>query len=870
MPHRSRAVAVLAAAALAGAFSACDGGIAGPEPTLTIEPASLDLEVGASATLHATVTGLSDTRVTWASGDAAVASVEQNGAVTGRAPGVTNITVRAVADPRVEAVASVIVRPAEDTVGGALVTITQMLSVRSDGTTAPLVADDVRGEVRVVLNVRQGRADRLEVLVGDQVVDHCTEHYETGGAPASAQTAASCTFDSAEFRIEGDAGIPVYANAEYRITARLMRGAETLDATRSGAFRFRNADRLQLTIAAADTAVSAAGEVWHGGDIAVRATPISYSGIALDAVGIVLFDGQQELGRRTLASPPFRATFSAAAPPAHGGPGGVADVESRNLYAAATSATAAGAGPTATTVRPGEPFRLDNRAPEPGTFVLAAQDLSSFPGGRLCCAGSWVGGQYSFADGKSGQRDSGVGLPSANAVRFHVGAANLTDAQLMALPHVQTGAALAETHTNTAYRAIAVVRDRLGNAATVRVEPNARNPSLVEIGGVSYAVFGVDRTPPTAAFIETSAPNMAINPDGPFQVRGTDPAGAGATASGVVEVLSRLDRWAPGLTPEQRCVTPGTWHAGTSSCRFGLPGSIEVPGAHGYYTFEAFAVDYAGNVSGTIGRVAMRDGTPPHAGEIALPATLTGGVNTTWTSTVSDELNLWRARFQLSFGAGGSMPFTDWTFINDRFPGTLVTTHLASATFPFVRALELTRTTHAPVGTAHAATEIQLSVYDAAANPFVRTTPFPAATVPAGTSFSTRGLQTFRVTAPGSPQQVTNSVPGGGSAACPAGTAGSRTITAQAVGPAGTFSNPFARVYLYRIDAAGETHLIGSTAVGSAAEADATRVWTYNISFDATALPAQTRVPLFAVGVHGDGDALRTQDNTNITICSQP
>jgi hypothetical protein len=870
MLHRSRAVAVLAAAALAGTFSACDRGIAGPEPTLTVEPASLDLEVGASATLHATVTGLMDTRVTWASGDAAIASVEQNGAVTGRAPGVTNITVRAVADPRVEALASVIVRPAEDTIGGAVVTIAQMLAVRADGTTVPLATDDIRGEVRLVLNVRQGRADRLEVLVGDRVVDHCTEHYEPAGAPATALTSASCTFDSGEFRIEGDIGIPVYANAEYRITARLMRGDETLDATRSGALQFRNVDRLQLTIAAADTAVSAAGDVWYGGDIVVRATPISYSGIPLDAVAIVLFDGQQELGRRALASPPFRATFSTADPPAHGGPGGVADVESRNLYAAATSATAAGAGPTATTVRPGEPFRLDNRPPEAGTFVLAAQDLSSFPGRQLCCAESWVGAQYSFADGKSGQRDSGVGLPAAGAVRFHVGAADLTDAQLMALPDVHTGEALAETAANTAYRAIAVVRDRLGNATTVRLEPNARNPRTVEIGGVSHAVFGVDTTPPTAAFIETSAPNMAINPDGPFQVWGTDPAGAGATPSGVVEVLSRLDRWAPGLTPEQRCVTPGIWNAGTSSCRFGLQGSIEVPDAHGYYTFEAFAVDYAGNVSGTIGRVAMRNETAPHAAEIALPGTLTGGVNTTWTSTVSDVLNLWRARFQLGFGAGGSLPFTDWIFINDRFPSTLVTTHPASATFPFVSALELTRTSHAPVGTAHAAREIQLRVQDAAANPFVRTTPFPAAMVPVGASFSTRGLQTFRVTAPASPQQVTNSVPGGGSAACPAGTPGSRTITAQAVGPAGTFSNPFARVYLYRMDAAGETHLIGSTMVGSAAEADATRVWTYNISFDATALPPQAQVPLFAVGVHGGGDALRTQDNTNITICNQP
>src|SRR5690606_10370719 len=109
-------------------------------------------------------------------------------------------------------------------------------------------------------------------------------------------------------------------------------------------------------------------------------------------------------------------------------------------------------------------LRLDNEPPDPGTFDLTTPTAAGAALEFLCCSNDWVGAAYVFEDGKAGEDDfAGVGIES---VVFYWGEADETDDEVKAAGRVlETGADLAESQTNTAYRAIAVVTDRVGNEA---------------------------------------------------------------------------------------------------------------------------------------------------------------------------------------------------------------------------------------------------------------------------------------------------------------------------------------------------------------------------------------------------------------------
>ncbi len=95
---RRRAVLHAAAFVLAALLVAACGapGTGGtPSGSLTVAPTSLELGVGADATLTASLDGTPTTNVTWASGNASVASVDAAGVVTGVSAGSTSITASA-------------------------------------------------------------------------------------------------------------------------------------------------------------------------------------------------------------------------------------------------------------------------------------------------------------------------------------------------------------------------------------------------------------------------------------------------------------------------------------------------------------------------------------------------------------------------------------------------------------------------------------------------------------------------------------------------------------------------------------------------------------------------------------------------------
>src|SRR5690606_39226873 len=94
----------------------------------------------------------------------------------------------------------------------------------------------------------------------------------------------------------------------------------------------------------------------------------------------------------------------------------------------------------------------------------------------------------------------------------------------------------------------------------------------------------------------------------------------------------------------------------------------------------------------------------------------------------------------------------------------------------------------------------------------------------------------FALAQPAPGTQVCNGRPDGPD--CNAAT--SVTLRADAVMQSGVQTNPFARVHFYRVDATGDTHLIGTATAASANDAGGVRTWRWTLTFTPTGLPAQS------------------------------
>jgi len=109
MQKLTRTLAMAGALAFAGVLAGCgDDVTVAPNPSITLTPPSATIQVGQTVTFSATVQGLSNKTVTWASDNQAKATVDANGKVTAVAAGSATITATA-SDPSVKASAVVTV-----------------------------------------------------------------------------------------------------------------------------------------------------------------------------------------------------------------------------------------------------------------------------------------------------------------------------------------------------------------------------------------------------------------------------------------------------------------------------------------------------------------------------------------------------------------------------------------------------------------------------------------------------------------------------------------------------------------------------------------------------------------------------------------
>jgi hypothetical protein len=855
-----------------------------PLPTITASPQQMSLLVNGEQAIVASVSGLANSAVSYESLNTAVASVTPAGMVRGLTAGTATIRVTSQGQPTLQTAVGVTVTaaqiPASDTARVLIESITAATTIN------PINPGAVAGLIDVTLSVRRGPATQLRVLVGTTEVQTCRQTFGSTGLASDGDITApglsvaanfssvTCTINTAAFNVVGGLGVPLYPNVTTAIRAELRSATGVLDAATSGQLTFANNNTVRVTLASERNVINpATGLRWDGGTVTVTAVPVTYSGSPISTVNFSYTTPAATVVTKTATAPSatgFVVTYPGANAPgaAVGGTLGVTDPNFNVFVSTLRADGQPGPSSNSNVWLPSDipTMRVDNQAPDGGTFVLVSQSLTGTV--VLCCAANWVGPAYAFSAGKAGQADLGAGI---SGVTYHVGPAGSTNAQIAATPAITTAADLAETALTTTYRAVAVVTDRLTNQVIVPLAGGGLNPATT---------FGVDRTAPTLMFTPASLEdqsifNIANPPAGEFfQVTFADEATGGAAPSGFVAlpVLARVNRWFPGLTATNQCLAPGSFLS--PNCRLNASsGTTALAASDGYFQYQATVVDQAGNLSSPlsapISRIVLRDLTAPSASNIAIPANLVGGQQTTFTADASDNVNLWTADFRLIFGGVETLPFTPAQVFNQSRWVTglagLVTAQSASATMAFVRSLETTTVGNAPANDATAVSDISLLVVDAAGNPFLRTNAFAGGTVPAaaagGFAAAPRSVQTFSVSGPSAAQDVWNGI---GVAPVPA-VPTSRTITVTAVGASGTFGNPFAALHVYRRDGA-TSQRIGTAGAPSVVDTGVSRTWTWTVSFSAVGIPAEANVEIFAVGVNGSGDALRSNDNTNISI----
>lgn len=438
-------------------------------------------------------------------------------------------------------------------------------------------------------------------------------------------------------------------------------------------------------------------------------------------------------------------------------------------------------------------------------------------------------------------------------------------------------------------------RTRFATAVQTQVTTNANNALL----------FGIDNTDPTQAVAgpPDQSTNCVVGPSNPancspvagWTITFSD-AGVGPSGFNANPVTVKLERiLASGTT----CYDPNG--GGPISCAANNnngfvadDGIVTLPGAtDGYWRLTAFVTDAANNQSEQTMILTLEDYTPPVAGGIASPATLTGGGAASFSSALVDNVELGDVLGATVYG--GTITLVDsrqaiGTYgvdaINNTSPGTF---NLAS----FVRSVETTDAVGLPTGTVQPATNFEYAARDVAGvelntivndgcpaagsadgtttqNCILRTVDISAAvnlgsnnTFPAYTALVTaNGLNAAHgLFVHAAPSNATVCTLATGNCT-PSNTPKNTTLTATVTGPAAVFANPFSRVVFYMQDANGRWTPLGT---GSVTVSDNTvlntRTYTFSFVWTPTGLPGTPpfNANIVAVGINSTGSALVSQ-----------
>jgi hypothetical protein len=486
---------------------------------------------------------------------------------------------------------------------------------------------------------------------------------------------------------------------------------------------------------------------------------------------------------------------------------------------------------------------------------------------------------------------------------------------------VSTGNDIPESSTNLQYVVRVLETDKLGNIRCTDLGTVA--------GGVfTVARFGVDKTPPTAVWVEPgtdpSFPNTvganaqiginyiaAVGGLPSFRVAVQDPAPLGGSSGfGALPLVTKVTRLAinnaangTGLpsTPTdangfgcpvgfnfnngacQTAGTPATFAADVGTAATGASSGID-----GYYTVTTNAIDLARNQSVTLTRTDVVDRVAPAAQGIGIPPTLTGGTSASFPASATDNLDLVGVNYTLAYPTTPSTSTTTAPLniratgdnIGVAFDNTLTTARLFNLTIPFfIRSVSTTTAGGVPQNNPVAPTQISLRVTDAANNVSApSSSTISAANVPqtnptnyAAPQTNTAVFQSFGVLR--APANISNCQDTGCIGGAAPANATTVTLAAQAQGNESAtfqFLNPFTQVQFYYLDpTTTEWTLIGSTSsafvTDNATVTQRTYTWTL-APWDPPASAGTGALNVIAVGVNASGDALASAVNSNVTL----
>jgi len=864
---------------------------------ITVTPATVDVtpgqEVQASANVSCTnCNNTTDKAVTWSSLTPAIATVDVAGKIKGVAVGSAVVKATSNLDAGFSAAIAVTVVPA-----AALATVS-IQSITQFATNLPVDLANVFEQIEVTLNLDRGgeKVTAVELLVDGQSIG-VEQIFATPAASAEAVSpelaveTVVMSWNTAKFNAA--TGAVQTHNGEHTLSARVKTTTNTTGtASPSVKLTLDNSSMWATTIVVTNgsSANSAAGLQWLTGDLGVSAVPVIYEA-GTQTINSATFSGCG-VQARTLTASPYTASWPKAELI---GDDGSAGIENANCNLSAASVVNNNPGPSGFS----NSLRFDNKGPGAPRFM---RNPNIRQNGWINASVGLVGLNTSATDNDwlvNGTADGGVG-GYARYQRIAASPDGSVDGALAATASASPSLPLPSA-TNMSYCAIASARDLLGNESALPDAGDACTAPAVassDLGSAAtpHQLFGVDIAAPTVKFSGGLAANAQINGGtvaGEFQVSVTDtgtvgnsgmlsgsavrgtvqirnvtltpPSGGscfiGAFASGLCNVVS------VNLAPPFPLVPTTTVAANTTV---------------GYYTYTAFAQDAAGNQSAPLTKVVAFD---PAANVPALTSALyntplSGGA-VVFNANASDNFDLWKATYTLTFGGGlaGPVRLPD-VILNTFNAATLQYSNVAAGiTLPnFVRQVEAVTsipTVALTTGGSFKPTSLTGFVTDQATNVSANAvTPIPGASVTTGVSYvaiadPTQQVRSWAVT------NAAANISGGFPLTTPPNPL-SVTINADVFGPTANFNPPFARVDFYvacqvlpgATCTVGQLYQVGTTTSLTTVDDGATYgrrhryafSWTPGTSFGAGAQA------LYAVGVNAAGDGLVTIVSNVITV----
>ena len=841
--------------------------------SVTVTPANATIPAGTTIQLSASVLADASTAktVTWSTSNAAVATVDATGKVTGSTTtgGTVTIIATATADATKSGAAAIVVTGPTPVTPAPIPTVS-IGSVNAGG--LPVNLANVNGQVDVTVNTSGGGTIDLYVSPAANCGTNAiaTNDVKVATQVTSSPQAGAITLSFNTAALTGNT--PTFINGNYCIKSQLtsVNGGVTTKvvATNTTPITLNNASFYKAAIVFATvtggptSAISSInGLNYNQGTLTATITPINYStsapialisgyltangevaGVANGAGTVIAFTNAPVTGG--VATIVFADTAAAA----------------RNIFAynslpAGESLVVTSASDAAGNTFPATPLvataiRIDNDAPTLATYSVITPAATA----------GYLGAAYKFSSGTTGvSTDTTTGVPGVGGVTttYYVGAAGgaafatANSCNITGLTAVVLGSDLANTTSANVYQAKVVVADALGNKSCLDV-------ASTFAGGL----FGVDKIAPIAS--ATTANNGAANLAG-YNVTKNFSFIYNDTISGfnpTTPLTGTLVRNFYATPSAADCVI-GAYTASTKACAaapitvtstFGTPpaagGSIEFTNATaipGYYTITASPIDRAGNTGAPVTILAAFDNVAPAIGALTQsPAAVAPLGTVTVSGTATDNFDLASSKGRLQYAPAGfalaSVPFATvaGTSFGPNFDATFVTSGTATVSLPYVYR--------------------QLQSVDGAGN-ILANGAVPQATITVkdvGTNSTTSALTTIATTTAGANILLnTNTLTVGNSVgAAPATTQASTVLTVRVGGlvadPA--FQNqPFAQVDIYQLNGAGELVLVGSNTLASVTDQGAARTYTYTSTVALTAASTNT---FYAIGRNAAGDAV--------------